>query len=254
MFSRGDAGCDSARDRRVIEKLTKLFFLLLLFSGTPAVAGVDCTGSPHTRLEIAICGEPVLSAIDQELTDALTRAQQRGILGREDVRTQRNQIARQCWREADETLNVCLHNAELQALEQVVIQLGELDSSGVAEKNRDLNDRLREGLAHQKVLLQKQLMIAENGMRRTGNPELTVVTLFALIELNIRQQQLQPDDGGVSKADADRATAQIEQRLATGCGHDLYGRKWRRMVKRRDMSCDELQRAFPAQLSSAEDY
>ena len=238
-----------SKDRRVIKNIQKLMCLLLLLYGNSASAGVDCTESPHTRLEIAICGEPVLHAIDQELTDALTRAQRRGIIDRTDVREQRNQIARQCWREAEESLNSCVHRAELQALEWVAVELGEFEGEN-AEKNRVLRERLREGLVHQKFLLQKQLELAESTMRRTGNPDLTVVTIFELIRINERQQHLRISGDRAGGAIEDRTTedrtgegraiAQLELRLAAGCSHSVYGSKWRKMVERREMSCDKI--------------
>jgi len=225
--------------------------LLPLLYGNSASAGVDCTQSPHTRLEIAICGEPVLSAIDRELTDAVTRAQKQGIIDRQESVDQRNKIARQCWREVDETLISCLHNAELQALEWVASRLGEFDGDAAGISDR-VGQRLHEGLAHQKLLLQKQLMIAESRMRRTGNPDLTVATITELMQLNERQQQLQPNNGAASHADADQSIAQLEQKLVTGCNHSVYGKKWRRMVKRYELSCDTLKSKQP-ELYSAVD-
>lgn len=230
----------------MIKNIEKLICVLLLLYGNSASAGVDCSGSPHTRLEIAICGEPVLRSIDQELTDALSRAQQRGIIDRATAREQRNQIARQCWREVDETLNSCLHNAELNVLEWVAVKLGE-----VAEEDHGLSNRIGEGLVHQNLMLQKQLVLAERRLRRTGNPDLTIETIFELIRINDRQHQLQLHDGGAS--DASHAIAQLEQRLASGCNHTVYGKKWRRMLDRRDMSCTRLHgREVPALYSSSE--
>jgi len=195
-----------------------------------------------------VIGEPVLRAIDQELTDALTRAQQRGIIDRTTARKQRNQIARQCRREVDETLTSCLHNAELQALEWVAVRLGE-----VAVEDQGLSDRLREGLVHQNLMLQRQLALAETRMHRTGNPDLTVNTIFELIRINDQQRQLQLNDGGAS--DAGQVIAQLEKRLATGCSHAVYGNKWRRMLDRRGRSCDKIERRdAPAIYSSSDHY
>ena len=229
----------------LIKNIEKLICVLLLLYGNSASAGVDCREAPHTRLEIAICGEPVLRAIDQELTQALSHARQRGVIDRSAAHKQRNKIARQCRREADESLNSCLHNAELRALEWVAVKLGEMDGS-VADKNRDIRERLREGRVHQNVILQKQLRLAESRMRRTGNPELTVATIIELIQLN---DERQPNGGSESKV-----IAQLDQRLATGCSHAVYGKKWRRIIARRGMSCDKLQRRASALYSSSERY
>jgi len=78
----------------------QIFLLSLLqFSQVNAeqvYTGVDCTGVPHTRLELAICSEPVLRALDTELTAAFKEALEHEVLDSQTIAEQRNQVARHC--------------------------------------------------------------------------------------------------------------------------------------------------------------
>lgn len=215
------------------KSIQKLLWLLPLLYLNPASAGVDCAGTPHTRIEISVCGEPVLQALDQELTHALKSAQRRGLIDKSAVLTTRNQIARQCWRQTDEQLNACLLDSELKALIWVQSRL-----DGDTDSQIDPIWHYREGMVSHAVQLQKQLLVAERRLQKTRDPRLTVVTVVDLIRLFEQQLQLQP--GAV---EADAAIAQLQQRLVSGCNHAAYAKKWQAAVVASGQNCQALQSA-----------
>lgn len=209
------------------KSIQKLIWLVPCFYALPANAGVDCDATPYTRLEVSVCGEPVLRALDGELTEAFARAEQRGIIDKSAVFERRNRIARQCWREPEETLSTCLIHAELSAFESILIELGEAPKSGAVVGQ--VPDWLQRS-----VLLNKQLALAEKSLRSTGKPDLIVATIFDLI-------RLQQDSQSVAGVNASHSMAGLHKRLATGCGHAVYGNEWRALLTANKTSCEKLQ-------------
>ena len=203
----------------------------------PANAGVNCDGVPHTRLEIAICGEPGLRALDSELSAALNEALERGVIDRQSFLEQRNRIARHCRREDSTAFNACLRDAELNALEWAADALGQSIVSRSAVSNS--SDRYDATLATRTTQLQRQLQLAEGRLRYTSDPELTVMTLLNLLNVTTEQQDRNP-----------ALIGKLEQRLASGCEHSVYGHDWRRLLRDNNLSCGDTQ--SPALFSSAD--
>jgi len=218
------------KDRRVKKSIRKLIWLVPCFYTITGNAGVDCDGTPYTRLEIAVCQQPVLRALDEELTEAYARAQHRGIIDRPAVVERRNKIARQCWREPEATLSACLLNAELNEFESILIELGEMPGSISTIEQAPVWQQ-------HSVLLEKQLALAENSLRSTGKPDLTIATILDLIRLQSDSHRAQ---SGVTE-NADHSIADLQQRLASGCKHAVYGNEWRAVLAAHKTSCEKVQ-------------
>lgn len=211
-----------------------LLLLLGILWINPAAAGVNCNGTPHTRLELAICSDPLLRALDGELTKAYQEARERRLIDTQTIAKQRNQIARQCRREANQALNACLQNAELQSLEWVSAKLG--PAQIVASQAASKSWRYDASRFSRTSQLQRQLKVAENRLRSTGDPELTVVTVLSLI--NVLKEHPDPR-GNISKA-----IGKLDKRLASGCDHVAYGDQWQTVLRKHSLSCSGVQAAL----------
>ncbi len=232
---------ENSKDRRVKTICRKLLLLSPIlwpiFCVNPAIAGVNCDGTPHTRLELAICGEPILQALDRELTAALKEVLQHGDISRQDIAEQRNQIARQCRREASRAFSACLVDAELTSLEWAANKLGQSNVSSGTVISKSW--RYDESPAARTSQLQRQLKVAENRLRSTADPKLTVATILELI--SAYEQHPAPHR---------KAIDQLEHRLISGCDHVVYGAEWHRVLRDNNLSCNDLQ--APALLSTSD--
>lgn len=220
--------------RRAKKTCRILLFLLPILFARSASAGVDCSAVPHTRLELAVCSEPLLRALDGELTDALQEALERGVIDKRSKAEQRNRIARQCRREASSAYNACLLDAELRCLEWVAGKLGQAQSqSFTSEKSWQYNASLVSRTSN----LKRQLRLAESRLRSTGEPELTVLTILSLIDVYKEHR------GNITAE-----VAKLQQRLGAGCDHEVYGRLWQKAMHDNQLSCADVQ--SPAMFSS----
>jgi len=252
-----------------MKSFLKLVWLLPLLqfnpvTTDPASAGVNCNGVPHTRLEITVCSEPMLRALDAELSVAFNEVQDRGIVDRRAVFAQRNHVARQCRRVASEALHACLLNAEVASLEWAVAKLEqtineipvEIPASsrpGIGQTHGKLlnptrSQLRRKGSTQTRAIdrtvnghgwkysaspaarishLQRQLLVAESRLKSTGNPELTVVTLIELVQAYQRQ------------SGHTIALTRLERSLAAGCIHSDYGKQWDRVLRENNYSCKD---------------
>lgn len=220
-----------------MKKLSRILILLwpllqvLQVSAEPVNAGVDCTGVPHTRLELAICNEPLLRALDKELTAAFDETLEQAVLEAQMIVDQRNQVARHCQRVADEAFNTCLLEAELQSLEWAASKLGQLQ--GVASAIIEKPWRYDSSPASRAAVLKRQLAVAESRLQSTHSPELTVTTILSLLSV---YEELQPPRGDIAAS-----VDQLEVRLASGCSHSLYGKQWCKLLNASNRSCGTTQ-------------
>jgi len=218
----------------------QIFLLSLLqFSQVNAeqvYTGVDCTWVPHTRLELAICSEPVLRALDTELTAAFKEALEHEVLDSQTIAEQRNQVARHCRREADDVFSVCLHDAELKSFEWVASKLGQLP--GYVSATIDKRWRYDSSLTTRAADLKRQLVVAESRLQSTHSPELTVLTILSLLSV---YEELQPHRGNTTAS-----VDQLEVKLASGCNHSVYGKKWRKLLHANNRSCGNTQSLLTA--------
>ena len=88
--------------------------------------------------------------------------------------------------------------------------------------------------------LKRQLVVAENRLRSTADPKLTVVTMLELISTYNKQPA---QFGSVAKA-----IRQLERELASGCDHAIYGAEWQAVLSENNLSCKDLR--SPALFSS----
>jgi len=188
-----------------------------------------------------------LRALDSELSIILERAQRVRAIRASDAIRLRNKIAKTCRRESNDSFGACLLNAEVSALQWVAIQLGEFESAKDPADNH-LSFESSPGLSFESSkgrvsILQKQLAIAEGGLRSTGNPDLTIATLLELIATF----ESKPES-----AESLDVIAGLKLRLRSGCDHGLYGDRWQGLLESNALSCTQLRLQNP--LYSSTDF
>ncbi len=237
-------GCRNSRDQRVKTGLGKLCFILLLLQSSSALAGVDCSAVPHTRLELNICGDPTLRALDSELTAALDEARDSGLMTRDEITSSMNAVAQQCRRETNDTFKTCLLDAELRSLSRVMHKLDQAPpGSGFRQGSGLLSTPWKYDPAPSALTarLEVQISLAQVRARNTGDPALLVQTLISLLTM---QRQMR------GSADEDAAAiAVLQKRIAAGCDHSIYGNRWRALLKSNELSCGLAE--TPALISSS---
>ncbi len=242
--------------RTSLWSIAMLLISQMWLSGPASASAVNCEETPHTRIESSICGAPALRALDQELAAAVERAVAGNKLDRVQVTELRNGIARLCWREVDEKLQACLLDAELDAFQWVATRLGEPHGDTTTLESEEAVGIPRLSAAHNQAALktkklkddnvvarriarlERQLVIAESSLRRTGNTDLTVATIAELLDTLQQQKDQLP-----AERELQYSVAQLVQRMVQGCRQ--YQKKWRASLHQHELSCAEFSQRLP---------
>ena len=225
--------------------ITKIAGLFLLCCGVVQAKGqangIACDEAQHTRLERTICAEPYLHALDTTFLAAISRAIDAGVMEPAQGNELRNSIARNCRHESDVEVGACLLVNELDALEKLGTRLGEIKSANRMQNlELEIRQRYSGSIAQHLLLMHKQLLLAEDISFKTGDTDLMIATLFNLLETY--QSQLNSEITDLSLSES---IAEVNLKLAGGCGHEVYAHRWRRSLLTYDITCAQLSENLP---------
>ena len=215
------------------------FFLLCCSTSEakPQSDGISCDETQHTRLEITICAEPYLQALDNTFLASINRAIDAGVMAPAQGIELRNSVARNCRHESDVDVGACLLVNELGALEKISTRLGEIKSEvRLQESEAEIRQRYSGNIAEHLLLMHRQLLLAEDISFKTGKTDLMIATLVNLLETYQSQLKSEVTDSSLSQS-----IAAINLKLSRGCNHELYARQWRRSLQTFDISCARIQ-------------
>jgi len=150
-------------------------------------SAVDCDGTEHTRLEIAICAEPVLHELDKVLDSAIWRASSSVKVFRSNEL--RNDVARHCRRQQGSSLGNCLIHTETHALKKVLRGLGEIENSQVPHADASQYEGIGDSGDDRLAALNSLLSLADAMPAGEDKDRITAYTLAALVTTFKNQAQ-----------------------------------------------------------------